>query len=120
AAQKVQRRAAGKGFDWAKLAGAVAKVREELGELEEAARGLEGKDPEGEAKDALEEEVGDVLFAVAALARKLGVEAELALRGAIGKFVRRYERMEEAARADGTDLSRLPEQELLRRFRDAR
>jgi MazG family protein len=120
AAQKVQRRAAGQGFDWAELAGAVEKVREELVELEEAARRHEGADREGEAKDALEEEVGDVLFSVTALARKLGVDAETSLRRAVAKFVRRYEAMERRASRDGVDLRELPQTELLRRFRAAR
>lgn len=120
AAQKVQRRAAGRGFDWAHLAGAVEKVREELAELEEAAAEHEGADREGAAKDALEEEVGDVLFAVTALARKLGVDAEIALRSTIRKFVGRFESMEVAARAEGIGLEDLPEDELLRRFRDDR
>ncbi len=120
AAQKIQRRASGRGFDWAELAGAVGKVREELAELEEAAGAQEGRDREGEAKDALEEEVGDVLFAVTALARKLGVDAESALRTTIRKFVARFEAMEEAAAGEGLRLEDLPEQELLRRFREAR
>jgi tetrapyrrole methylase family protein/MazG family protein len=120
AAQKVQRRAAGRGFDWAELAGAVDKVREELAELEAAARGHEDEDREGAAKDALEEEVGDVLFAVTALARKLGVDAESALRSTVRKFVRRYHAMEETARSAGVDLRDLPEEELVRRFREAR
>jgi tetrapyrrole methylase family protein/MazG family protein len=119
AAQKIQRRAAGKGFDWAELAGAVEKVREELGELEEAAQTHEGRDPEGEGKDALEEEVGDVLFAVSALARRLGVDAESALRGTTRKFVRRFEAMAERATAEGVRLEDLSEPELLERFRDA-
>lgn len=119
AAQKIQRRAAGRGFDWAELSGAVEKVREELGELEDAARAHEGEDTEGEGKDALEEEVGDVLFAVSALARKLGVDAESALRGTMKKFVRRFETMEERVEAEGARLDDLSEPELLKRFRDA-
>jgi MazG family protein len=120
AAQKVQRRAAGRGFDWAELQGAVDKVREELSELEEAARGQEGADREGSAKDALEEEVGDVLFAVTALARKLGVDAETALRTTTRKFVDRFEAMDEMASKEGVSLDDLQEDELLRRFRAAR
>ena len=120
AAQKVQRRASGRGFDWAHLAGSVEKVREELAELEEAAAEHEGVDREGAAKDALEEEVGDVLFAVTALARRLGVEAETALRSTIRKFVGRFEAMEDVARAEGIRLDELPEAELIRRFRAAR
>jgi MazG family protein len=120
AAQKVQRRAAGRGFDWAELAGAVEKVREELAQLEEAALGHEGKDREGAAKDALEEEVGDVLFAATALARKLGVEAETSLRRAVAKFVHRFEAMDSEATREGVNLRDLSEEELLRRFRAAR
>jgi tetrapyrrole methylase family protein / MazG family protein len=120
AAQKVQRRAAGRGFDWAELAGAVEKVREELAELEEAARRHAGQDREGAAKDALEEEVGDVLFAVSALARKLGVDAETALRSTVRKFVRRFDAMQRAATSEGISLDDLPEDELVRRFRAAR
>jgi MazG family protein len=117
AAQKIQRRAAGRGFDWAELAGAVDKVREELAELEEAAVSQEGLDREGAAKDALEGEVGDVLFAVTALARKLGVDAESALRGTMHRFVRRFEAMAAEAEAEGVRLDELPEEELLVRFR---
>jgi tetrapyrrole methylase family protein / MazG family protein len=120
AAQKVQRRAAGRGFDWAELAGAVDKVREELAELEEAAASQEGVDREGPAKDALEEEVGDVLFAVTALARKLGADAENALRGTTRKFVARFEAMAAGAEREGVKLEDLPEEELVRRFRAAR
>jgi tetrapyrrole methylase family protein/MazG family protein len=119
-AQKVQRRAAGRGFDWAELAGAVEKVREELAELEEAAADREDADREGAAKDALEEEVGDVLFAVTALARKLGVDAETALRSTTRRFVDRFEVMGESASKDGVSLEELTEEELLRRFRAAR
>ncbi len=120
AAQKVQCRAAGRGFDWSELAGAVDKVREELGELESAAAEHEGADREGAAKDALEEEVGDVLFAVTSLARKLGVDAESALRSTTRKFVRRFEAMEDRARSQGVRLDDLSEEELLRRFRAGR
>jgi tetrapyrrole methylase family protein / MazG family protein len=119
AAQKVQRRAAGRGFDWAELAGAVDKVREELAELEEAASGRGQEEREGAAKDALEEEVGDVLFAVTALARKLGVDGEVALRSTIRKFVKRFEALEAGAESDGVRLDDLSEEELVRRFRDA-
>jgi tetrapyrrole methylase family protein/MazG family protein len=119
AAQKVQRRAAGRGFDWAEVAGAVDKVREELSELEEAAREHEGDDREGPAKDALEEEVGDVLFAATALARKLGVDAETALRSTIRRFVERFEAMASAADREGVRLEDLSEDDLVRRFRAA-
>jgi MazG family protein len=120
AAQKVQRRAAGRGFDWAELGGAVDKVREELAELEEAAKAVDVEQNESAAKDALEEEVGDVLFATAALARKLGVDAESAVRGVVRKFMDRFERMDERAQGQGVRLEDLDEEELLRRFSEAK
>jgi uncharacterized protein YabN with tetrapyrrole methylase and pyrophosphatase domain len=98
----------------------VEKVREELAELEGAAAEHEGADREGAAKDALEEEVGDLLFAVSALARRLGVDAETALRSTTRKFVGRFEAVEASAAAEGVRLEDLPEDELLRRFRSAR
>ncbi len=107
-AAKVQRRAAGFGFDWRTDTAAFDKVREELGELEEA------------APDRIEEELGDVLFAVAALARRMNVDPETALRKATRRFGERFERMREAARAEGWALEDLSEQELLERFRAAR
>ncbi len=107
-AAKVQRRAAGFGFDWRSDTAAFDKIREELHELEEA------------APDRAEEELGDVLFAVAALARRLNVDPETALRKATRRFGERFERMRERARAEGRALEDLSEQELLDRFRAAR
>jgi len=107
-ASKVQRRAAGFGFDWRTREGAMAKVREELAELEEA------------PADRLEEELGDVLFAVAALARRLSIDPETALRGATRRFGERFDRMRAEAVAAGVDLEMLSEEDLLERFRGAR
>ena len=107
-AAKVQRRAAGFGFDWRSDAGAFDKVSEELAELESAPR------------ERAEEEVGDVLFAVAALARRLHVDPETALRKATRRFGERFERMRDEARAEGRPLEDLSERELLERFRAAR
>lgn len=107
-ASKVQRRAAGSGFDWRTAQGAFAKVREELAELEAA------------SPDRAEEELGDVLFAVAALGRKLDVDPETALRKAIRRFSDRFETMKAGASAEGVRLEDLSEQELLIRFRAAR
>jgi uncharacterized protein YabN with tetrapyrrole methylase and pyrophosphatase domain len=106
-ASKVQRRAAGEGFDWRTAHGAMAKAREELGELEAA------------PPDRAEEELGDVLFAVAALGRRYNVDPETALRKATARFAERFERMKSEARADGVDLASLAEDELLSRFRSA-
>ena len=108
-AAKVQRRAAGWGFEWRTRHDALEAVREELAELERAT------DP-----DDVEEEVGDVLFAVAALARKLDVDPESALRRTVRGFAERYERLRVLARERDIDLSRLPDEDLRSLFREAR
>ncbi|HEX2666943.1 MAG TPA: nucleoside triphosphate pyrophosphohydrolase [Gammaproteobacteria bacterium] len=86
-AEKLQKRAARVGFDWGELGPVFAKVREELTELEQE---LAQQAP----KARLEDELGDVLFAVANMARKLGVDPEQALRGTNRKFERRFRHME--------------------------
>ncbi len=105
-ASKVQRRAAGWGFDWRTTDGAMAKLREEVEEL--AAAGTPGE---------AEEELGDVLFAAAAVARRLGVDPESALRRTTTKFAGRYERLLARARREGVDLAELGEDELLAYYR---
>lgn len=93
-AEKLGRRAARAGFDWASPKGVLEKVAEEAREVAEA------------PPDAVAEEVGDLLFTVAQLARHLGVDAEAALRGANAKFEGRFETMEAALGEgwDGADL----------------
>lgn len=88
-AEKLTKRAARIGFDWQEPSMVLDKLREELAELD-AARA---------AKDAasVKEEMGDVLFVVANLARKLGVDAEDALRDANAKFERRFRHVERRA-----------------------
>lgn len=95
-ARKLQARAARVGFDWPTAEPVFAKVLEELAEVRAAG-------PSG--SDAVEEEIGDLLFTAVNLARKLGVEPEAALRRANAKFVRRFERMEASAAADGRPLA---------------
>ncbi len=111
-AAKVQRRAAGSGFDWRSFEGAVEKVREELAELE-AEASSEGP------PERIEEELGDLLFAVAALGRRLDLDPETALRKATRRFGERFERMREQAARDGVSLENLGEDDLLVRFRAA-
>jgi len=108
-AAKVQRRAAGWGFEWRSLEGALGALREEVAELE----------VHTDAANA-EEEVGDVLFATVAVARRLGVDAESALRRTISGFAERYERFTELARRRGVDLESASEEELRALFREAR
>jgi MazG family protein len=84
------------GFDWPEVAGAVGKLQEEIGELEEARAG------EGGAADArVAEEVGDLLFAAVNVARLLGQDPESALKAANRKFRRRFRHVEERLRARG-------------------
>lgn len=88
-AMQLQRRAARIGFDWPDQAGRLAKVGEELAELDEARR-------RGDPR-ALEDEFGDLLFMVVNVGRALGLEAEDALRRTNAKFERRFRAMEAAA-----------------------
>jgi ATP diphosphatase len=97
---KIQRRAARFGFDWHTATEVFAKIEEEIAELKsELARNA---DPA-----TLEDEMGDILFAAANLARKLDIDPEAALRQATTKFERRFRRVEALAgeRATGTDLA---------------
>jgi ATP diphosphatase len=86
-ARKLQRRARQVGFDWADPPPALAKVREEIAEVESAIAARE-------SGERVAEEVGDVLFAMVNWARLLGVDAESALRAANRKFERRFRSME--------------------------
>jgi ATP diphosphatase len=95
-AQKLQKRAAGVGFDWPDLAGVFAKVDEEIAELEEAVQ-------QGDTV-AIEDEVGDVFLTVVNLARHLHVDAEAAVRKANLRFESRFQLMEMASEADGSRL----------------
>ncbi len=96
-AQKLQKRAAEVGFDWPDVAGATAKLTEEISELQEA---TQTGDP-----DAVRMELGDVLFSVVNVARKLGLDAETALRQASDKFVARFTRVQQLATQRGLDLA---------------
>ena len=95
-AQRIQEKVAGVGFEWPEIKGAVAKLREELQELEQA---LE------ESEQRREEEFGDFLFSVVNVARYLGVHPEEALRGTNSKFVTRFRLMEKLMREAGQQLS---------------
>ena len=94
-------RAATVGFDWVTATDVLDKMDEELAELRVAVRDR-ALDPA-----AVEDELGDLLFAFANFARKLGVEPEAALRRAADKFQLRFEAMERLVRADGVTLSSL-------------
>src|SRR5437773_9112951 len=101
-AAKISRRAARIGFDWPDARAVIPKLAEEIAELE--AELDQGADPA-----VVEEEMGDLLFAAANLARKLDIEPETALRQATAKFERRFRRVEALAaeRRVGRDLDAL-------------
>jgi len=96
-ARKVQRRAGAVGYDWPDLAGPLEKLREESGELEHAIREAPRPRPETEPDDLVQHEVGDVLFTLVNVARRLNVDPELALRAATDRFVTRVELASELA-----------------------
>ncbi len=100
-ARKVQRRAAAVGFDWLDLAGPLAKLDEEIGELRAELARVGAPAPETEPDPKVMAEIGDVLFTVVNAARRLNVDPELALRGTSSRFVERVERAEQLAAADG-------------------
>jgi MazG family protein len=96
AAVEISKRAARVGFDWPDAAAVVEKIHEELAELADA----RGKDTPGPAF----EELGDLLFAAANLARKMGVDPEASLRSANRKFTARFTAMEQHADSEGHPL----------------
>jgi MazG family protein len=102
-ARKVQRRVAAVGYDWPDLEGPLAKIREELGELESAVSEAGAPAPETEPDAAVEHELGDVLFTVVNVARRLNVDPELALRATTRRFTGRVELAAELADAAGDD-----------------
>ena len=104
-AAKVQRRAAGWGVGWASSEDALTALREAVDELSEA------------SEDA-EREIGEVLFAAVAAARKLGVDAESALRRTTRGFAERYERFRALAVERGLDPDRISQDEVRALFRD--
>lgn len=98
-AEKLQKRAARAGFDWTDPQDILAKLREEAGEVQDAVR--------SENAEEIAEEVGDLLFVCANLARRLRVDPENALRAANAKFERRFRAMETLAAARGQVFAEL-------------
>ncbi len=96
-AHRLQDRAARVGFDWDKIGDVMKKLDEEIGEFKEA---MEKKN-----EDAIEEELGDVLFMLVNISRFIGVNPEDALRKTISKFISRFRYIEMAAADSGRTLS---------------
>jgi MazG family protein len=103
-AVKVQERAASVGFDWREAAPVVAKLREEIAELEAAI--VSGN------RAAVADELGDVLFSAANVSRFLNVDADEALQSTTSRFIRRFQAMEAMARADGRRLASMTLEEM--------
>jgi len=95
-AQKAQSKAARVNFDWTAVRDVIAKVDEELGEVKQAIASQDGQ--------AVEDEIGDLLFAVVNLARKCKLDAESALQTATDKFVARFNRLEDELQGRGKRL----------------
>ena len=107
---KLQKKASTVGFDWNDARQVLAKIREETDEV-----AAELQSPDAEASPALEEEIGDLLFVVANLARHARVDPEQALRGANVKFERRFRHIENelARRGQTLEAATLDEMEAL-------
>ena len=103
-ARKLQSRAARVGFDWPEVSGVLAKIHEELREVEQALA--------GGTTEEIEEELGDLLFAVVNLARHREVDPEAAVRAANLKFTRRFQALEQRVRLSGAVLEDLGLEEM--------
>jgi len=90
---RIGEKAGGVGFDWEKAVDVIEKLQEET---EEIGRAMEQSDPEAQM-----DEIGDLLFATASLARKLGIDPEQALRRSLSKFQRRFGKLEQQVNESG-------------------
>ena len=101
-AEKLQKRAARVGFDWPEPGQVLDKVEEEIGELRaELPRRPAADGKEGGNRARIGEEIGDLLFALANLARQLGIDPEAALRDGNAKFTRRFHYIEQQIEKQG-------------------
>lgn len=100
-ARRIQENAAAVGFDWIEVKDVLDKVKEEVDELNEA-----------KTQPEVEEEFGDLLFALVNLARFLSIDPEVSLRKASEKFIERFNRMEKAIEKDGKEFEALNLDEL--------
>jgi len=90
---RIGEKAGGVGFDWEKPADVIKKIAEEIEELK--------AEIFSDNKDGIEDEIGDLLFAVASLARKVEIDPEIALKRALNKFKTRFLKLENEIRSDG-------------------
>ncbi len=101
-AAKLQKKAGKVGFDWKDAKSIIEKVKEELAEVEEA---FENYQEGGEVPDELEAEIGDLLFVTVNVARKLGVNPEVAVDRTNRKFIDRFGKLETRLKARGISLT---------------
>ena len=104
-AQRTQEKAARVGFDWKDAAGPLAKIKEELAELEAEIAARASEDPAD--SDRVKQELGDLIFSITNLARHLKVDAESAVELTTAKFSRRFRAVEAAAKAAGKPLKEM-------------
>ena len=109
-AQRTQEKAARVGFDWKDADGPLAKIREELAELESEVARRKSDDPADSGR--VKEELGDLLFSVANLARHLKVDAESAVELSTSKFSRRFRTVEAGAKARSKSLKDMSLEEM--------
>ena len=117
ACYRLSQKAAGVGFDWPDQPAVLAKVHEELHELE---RELPAAQDDAAARAALEDEIGDLLFAVANLARHTGVDPERALQRTNAKFRRRFAHVERGVASSGRKLGDVPLDDLEALWQEAK
>jgi len=111
-AYEIGTRAAAVGFDWSRTGDVVDKIEEEVAELRRAVA------EEGRARS--EEEMGDLLFAMANLSRKLGIDPESALRKANEKFTARFDQMEDRLHAQGRSVHAATLDEMEREWQEVK
>ena len=111
-ARKIGRKAARAGFDWARVDDIVEKLQEEIRELEDARTSA--------GAEQIEEEVGDLLFTLVNIARRLKVNPELALRKANAKFRDRFAHVEDGLRQQGKSLETAELEEMERLWQQAK
>jgi len=111
-AEKLQKRAARVGFDWPNLDGVMDKIVEEAQEVTDAMKSGN--------QNAIEDEIGDLIFAVTNLARKAGIDPELALRRTNLKFTYRFQRIEKTARNQSRNIKDMTLDEMETIWQDAK
>ena len=107
-ALRITEKAAALGFDWERVADVIGKLEEEVGELRESLAEADA----GSLSESVREELGDVLFVLANLARQLGIDPEAALQGANQKFTQRFAVMERKSAERGTNFAKMSLAEL--------